>query len=82
MCGQLSETENYSTHMLGLCWFEYEWPLEAHIFECLAIREWHYLRRIKRCGLVGGSVSLGALRFQKLKLVPLAYSSCCLQIHI
>jgi hypothetical protein len=32
----------------------------THIFECLVIKEWHYLRRIRRCGLVGGSLSLGA----------------------
>jgi len=32
----------------------------AQIVECLVIREWHYLRGIKRCGLVvGGSVALG-----------------------
>lgn len=39
---------------------EYEWPPEAHIFECLVIRMPCYLRRIWRCGLVqGGGVSLG-----------------------
>ena len=27
------------------------------LFECLVHREWHYLRVIRRCGLVGGSVS-------------------------
>ena len=32
---------------------------KAHIFECLVIREWYYLRGIRRCGLVEGSVSLG-----------------------
>jgi hypothetical protein len=29
-----------------------EWPLWAHIFECQDIREWHYLKRIRRCGLL------------------------------
>ena len=33
---------------------------KAHIFECLVIREWGYLRRIRRYGLVGGNVFLGA----------------------
>jgi hypothetical protein len=28
------------------------------MFECLVIREWHYLRRIRRCGLVGVGVAL------------------------
>jgi hypothetical protein len=32
---------------------------KAHIFEFLVIREWHYLRGIRRCGLVEGSASLG-----------------------
>lgn len=30
-----------------------------HILECLVITEWHYLKRIMRCGLVGGSMSIG-----------------------
>ena len=29
------------------------------ICECLVIREFNYLRRIRRCGLVGGRMSLG-----------------------
>jgi hypothetical protein len=38
----------------------------AHIFEDLVIREWHYLRGIRRCvlvwdscGLIEGNVSVG-----------------------
>ena len=46
-------------------------------------REWHYLRRIKRCGLVGVNVALleemchsgWALKFQKAKPGPVA-SAC------
>lgn len=29
------------------------------MLECLVIRVWHYLRRIRRYNLVGGTVSLG-----------------------
>lgn len=32
--------------------------LEAHVSECLVIREWHYLKRIGRCGLPGVGVAL------------------------
>jgi hypothetical protein len=46
-------------------------PYKVHIFQCLVLREWYYLRGIGRCGLVEGSVSLRVdLRFQKLKLRP------------
>jgi hypothetical protein len=46
------------------------------IFECVVIREWHYLRGIRRCGLVEVGVAFlekvchweWALGFQKLKL--------------
>lgn len=36
--------------------------------------EWHYLRRIRKCGLAGGSVSMGqTMGFQKLKPGPLCH---------
>jgi hypothetical protein len=31
----------------------------AHTFECLAPNEWYCLRRVRRCGLTGGCVSIG-----------------------
>ena len=32
---------------------------QAQIFDCFITRDWHYLREIRRCGLIGWSVSLG-----------------------
>jgi hypothetical protein len=45
------------------------------LFECLVIRKGHYLRRNRRCSLVGGNMSLigsAALRFQKPKPGPVS----------
>ena len=42
-----------------LWWLEWEEPPKADIVSCLVVWEWYYLRRIRRCGLVGGSMSLG-----------------------
>lgn len=39
-------------------WFEYEWPLQAHLFQVLVIRFWHNFRRIKRCFLIGVNVDM------------------------
>ena len=52
---------------------EWEWPLETHVFECLAHRERYYQEMWpcwSTCGLVGGSVSLWCqpLRSHVLKL--------------
>jgi hypothetical protein len=38
-------------------WFKWEWPPQAHIFECLVNPLADCLGRIGRCDLVGGSVS-------------------------
>ena len=34
--------------------------VSLHIFECSVTREWHCLRRTRKCGLVRGSMPLGA----------------------
>jgi hypothetical protein len=41
-------------------WFEWPQYKMAHICNCLVIREWYYLRRIRiwRCGLVRVGVAL------------------------
>ena len=42
----------------------------------LSRREWHYLRRVRRCGLVEGGVSLRVgFKFQKSKLGQASLSS-------
>ena len=47
----------------------------------MVIREWHYLRGIRRYGLVGGSVSLGVgFGVSKAQVGTLSGSFCCLQI--
>lgn len=50
------------------------------MFECLVIREWHYLGGIGRCGLVRESVSLGiGFEVTRAKARPNdSPSSCCL----
>jgi hypothetical protein len=40
---------------LAMCGDLNECPQEVHMFECLDIREWLYLRGFRRYGLVGGS---------------------------
>lgn len=47
---------------------------EAPMFECLVIREWHYLSRIRKCGLVG---LLPGIRMLEL---PVASSAPCLLV--
>lgn len=32
-------------------WFEWEWLLEAHVFENLVTKQWNYMRRIKSLDL-------------------------------
>ena len=43
----------------NLWWFDWDWPPQAHVFECLVPGYYNCLERIKRCGLAGGDVSLG-----------------------
>jgi hypothetical protein len=55
-----------------------EWPLEAHVIECLVTREWNSLRGLEGLGgFVGGSVLLGVgvgvgWRFLKPRLTPVS----------
>lgn len=65
-------------------WFKQEWPphepiyLNTMVYICLVIREWHYLRKNRRCGLAGVRVGLleevchwgWDLRFQKAHTRP------------
>ena len=51
------------TRIMGLdlklvWWFEYQWPPLAPVLQCLLMREWNHLRRVRRCGL-SEEVSLG-----------------------
>ena len=61
-----------------LWWCEKEQPPQAHIFECLVIREWHYLRRKRRYGRVVVHMLEQVchlwwpLRFQRPKSVPVS----------
>lgn len=53
-CNYISANE--SVILLWLCQSGMQCPPEAHIFECLLIREWHYLRHLRRCVPVGVGV--------------------------
>jgi hypothetical protein len=55
------------------------------VFECLAPSWWDYLGRIRRCGLVGGGVSLGVgfegLNNHAFLSQPLSLHGCCLSMR-
>lgn len=48
---------NFLLHIYHVWWLNKNDPHRI-IFECLVIREWCYLKRIGRYGLVGGGVAL------------------------
>lgn len=67
-------------------WFESKCPPDAHIFEFLVIKEWHYLVGFVGVYLLGYVWPLieelcywgQALRFQKIKLGPVTLIYGCL----
>lgn len=55
-------------------------PYRLNIFECLVIREWYYLTRIRSYGLVVGNVA--GVDFEGLKSEPRPSGSLFLLIWI
>lgn len=54
-------------------------PLLSPPFEYLVPSRWHYLGRLRRCGLTGGGVSLG-VDFKSLTPLPVSLPGSCLSI--
>lgn len=55
--------------------------LKAQVLDYLATKEWHYLKRIRKCSLVSGSLSLMVgFKVSKPKPGPVSLSSYGLQI--
>ena len=65
-----------------LWWFEQEWAPQALVSGCLVIMEWRYLRRIKRCGLGGESMSLWVGFGVSNSQARPSRSPCCLWIQV
>lgn len=70
---------------LKTVWFKGGWPVNLDVSECWDLSWWIWLGRIRKCGLVGGSVPVWwTLRFQMpmpFYLACHAFSTACFWIR-
>lgn len=60
--------QNCVCQRINLVVLRWEWPPLVHMFEYVVPSWWKYLGRIRRCGLVGGAISLAG--WAKAHVVP------------